>query len=122
MTIIKVKIRPKNIDCVFTKHEYNSNSYQFIVHKLSIEEIHHNTIMESRNTILFEDVFPWKEGRDNYSHKRIVEANTSNHHQLQDVEIELRKSKREKMTKTFDPDFLTYYKINLKRTLRYCLI
>jgi hypothetical protein len=58
------------MDCVFTEHAYNSSAYQFLVHKSSIEDIHPNTIMESRDTTLFEDAFPWKEGRENYSYKK----------------------------------------------------
>ena len=45
----------------FLRHGYNSNLYQFFIHKSSIKSIHLNIIMKSRNTTLFEDVFPWKE-------------------------------------------------------------
>jgi len=68
---------------------YNNNAYQFLVLKLSIEDIHHNTIMESRNVTFFEDVFPWKETRENYLLERTIEASSSNHHRLEDDEIEL---------------------------------
>ena len=53
----KIKIRTKNIDCVLIGHTYNSSAYQFLVHMSSIEDIHLNIIIESRNTTLFEDVF-----------------------------------------------------------------
>ena len=42
----KVKIGFKNIDCIF--------------HESNISDIHKNTIMESRNASLFENVFPCK--------------------------------------------------------------
>jgi hypothetical protein len=64
--------------------------------------------MESRNTIFFEDVFPWKEAQENCSLKRTSKVNLSNHHQLEDDEVKLRKSKKKKMTQTFGFDFLTY--------------
>jgi len=64
--------------------------------------------MESRNTIFFEDVFPWKEAQENCSLKRTSKVNLSNHHQLEDDEVKLRKSKKRKMTKTFGFYFLTY--------------
>jgi hypothetical protein len=46
--------------------------------------------MESRNATLFEVVFPWKETRENYLLERTIETSSSNHHQLEDDEIELR--------------------------------
>ena len=38
----------------------------------------------------------------------MIEASSSNHYQLQNDEIDLKESKRAKMTKTFGLDFLTY--------------
>jgi hypothetical protein len=55
-----VKIRSKIVDYVFLECAYNSNAYQFLIHKSSIEDIHPNIIMESRIAILFEDVFSLK--------------------------------------------------------------
>jgi heptaprenylglyceryl phosphate synthase len=55
-----LKIRSKTIDYVFINYVYNSNAYQFIVHKSSIKNIHPNIIMKSRNATYFEDVFPFK--------------------------------------------------------------
>jgi len=49
------------MDCVFIGYAYNRCAYRFLVHKSSIEDIHPNSIMESRNVILFENMFPWKE-------------------------------------------------------------
>ena len=37
----------------------------------------------------------------------MIEASSSNHYQLQNDEIDLKESKRAKMTKTFGLDFLT---------------
>jgi len=49
------------VDYEFIGYVYNSSAYQFLIHKSSIKNIHLNIIMKSRNTTLFEDVFPWKE-------------------------------------------------------------
>jgi hypothetical protein len=49
------------MDYEFIRYAYNSNTYQFIAHKSSIEDICLNTIIESKNTIFFEVVFSWKE-------------------------------------------------------------
>jgi len=49
-----------------------------------------------------------KETRENCSLKRTTKDISSNHHQLDDDEVELKKSTREKITKIFGLDFLTY--------------
>jgi hypothetical protein len=41
---------PKTMDCVFMKYAYNSNAYQFLVLKSSIEDL--NTIMKLMNDII----------------------------------------------------------------------
>ena len=56
----KVKIRHKTMDYI-----YLLGMHIIVVHinfytQLSIEDIHPNTIMESRNATFFEDVFLWK--------------------------------------------------------------
>jgi hypothetical protein len=38
----------------------------------------------------------------------MLEASSSSYHQLEDDEVELRKSKRANIIKTFGPDILTY--------------
>jgi hypothetical protein len=44
------------VDYVFIKFADNISTYQFLIHKSSIEDIYPNTIMESRNVTLFKDV------------------------------------------------------------------
>jgi len=96
------------VNYVYIRYIYNSSAYQFFIHKSSIEDIHPNTILEWKNVISFEDVFPWKEARKNHSLKRTIEGSLSNYHQSKDDEDELIKSKRSKKTKIFGPDILTY--------------
>ena len=45
---------------VFIRYVY---TYLFIIHKSSIEDVHHNTTMKSRNAIFFKDVFLFKEAK-----------------------------------------------------------
>ena len=54
----KVKIGPKTIDCIFIGYAHNSNASRFLVHELNITDIHKNMIMELRNALFFEDVYP----------------------------------------------------------------
>jgi len=105
----KFKIKLKTVCCVFIGYTYNSsNTYGFLVHKSSIEDIYLNTIMKSRNATFFEDLFPWKEVQENHLFKRIIEDSLSNHHSLEDDKLKFKKSRRAKITKTFGLDFLTY--------------
>jgi hypothetical protein len=61
--------------------------------------------MESRNDIFFEDMFLRKEAPENYSLKRMIEANSNDRHQSEDDEVKLKMSERTKMTKIFGVDF-----------------
>ena len=66
---------------------YNSSVYGFIVHKLGIEDIYHNTIMESRNATLFKDIFPLKKAQENNLLKRMIEVSSINYHHSEDYEV-----------------------------------
>jgi len=102
---------PKIMNCIFIGHACNSSAYWFLLNKLSIEDIYPNTIMKSKNTILFKDVFSLKEIRENHSLKRTIKG-SSDHYQSDDDEVELIMSKREKITKIFGPIFSTYLLVN----------
>jgi hypothetical protein len=56
--ILKMSGYDLRLDYIFIGYEYNSSGYWFLVHKLSVKDIHSNTIMESKNAILFGNVFP----------------------------------------------------------------
>ena len=73
----KVKIGPKIIDCIFIDYAHNS-TYQFLVHESNIPNIHKNTIMESRNAFLFEDVFTCRSKEELRSLKRVPETINGN--------------------------------------------
>ena len=96
----KVKIKLKIMDCEFIGYAYNNYAYQFLILKSSIEDIHINIIMESRNATLFKDVFPLKKVQENHSLKRTIGISNNNNY-LEDDEVELRIIKREKKTKIF---------------------
>ena len=58
----KTKIGPKTVDCVFIGYAQNSSAYWFLTYKSEIPDINVNTIIESRNAVFFEHVFPYKKG------------------------------------------------------------
>ena len=74
----KVKIGPKTIDYIFIGYAHNSNAYRFLVYESNIPDIHKNTIMESRNALFFEDVFPCKSKEESSSSKRILKTINEN--------------------------------------------
>ena len=51
---------PKILDWVFVGYSLHSTTYRFLVVNFEVSEISNNTIMESRDTTFFENVFPWK--------------------------------------------------------------
>lgn len=87
-------------------YRYNSSTYRLLVYKSSIKDNYFNIIMKSRNATLFEYVLSWKKVRENHSLKRAIKASSSDYHQLKNDEVELKRSKMEKTTKTFGPNFL----------------
>ena len=88
----KVKIGSKTVDCIFIGYAHNHAAYRFLVHELNILDIHKNTIMESRNASLFENVFPCKSKEEPSSSKRVLETANENS-QDQDGEVEPRHNK-----------------------------
>ena len=102
----KVKIGPKTICCIFIGYAHNSDAYRFLVHESNISDIHKNTIMESRNASLFEDVFPCKSKVEPNSSKRAFETINENSQDGNDTgEVEPRRSKRTRIEKSFGLDF-----------------
>ena len=101
----KVKVGPKTVDCVFIGYAQNSNAYRFLVHKSEIPVIHVNTIIESRDASFFENIFPYNivyESIDNNKRSRDTISRSD------PMEDEPRRSKRQKTSTSFGPDFLMY--------------
>ncbi|KAK3037053.1 hypothetical protein RJ639_031770 [Escallonia herrerae] len=73
------------------------------VHKSEVDDIHVNTIMETRNAHFFEDVFPYKVAQERSSLER-----TSMDQDPSQEEDEPRRSKRARTSTSFGPDFLTF--------------
>lgn len=96
----KTKIGPKTVDCVFLGYPEHTSAYRFMV-------IGENTIMESRDAVFFEHIFPLGSG----PHKRVRDdlsdvPSTSQPPSL-DAETEPRRSNRVRTEKIFGPDFVT---------------
>ena len=105
----KVKLGPKTIDCVFIGYALNSSAYRFLVYKSEIEDIHVNTIIESRDAVFFEDIFPYKSEKGDNSHEDGSNRKNKRPRDIKSLEIEEpRRSKRQRTSTSFGPDFLTF--------------
>ena len=101
----KVKIGPKTVDHIFIGYAQNSNAYRFLIHKSEIPDIHVNTIIESKDASFFENIFPYNlvyEPIDNNKRPRDTISKSD------PMEDEPRRSKRQRTSTSFGPDFLTY--------------
>jgi len=84
------------------------------VYKSEIDDIHENTIIESRNARFFEHIYPLKTSIETSVRKRprdpdTPEDNVDQRKMNDETEIEEpRRSKRQRTSKSFGPDFYTY--------------
>ncbi|KAD6118818.1 hypothetical protein E3N88_10089 [Mikania micrantha] len=103
------RIGPKTVDCVFIGYAHHSSAYRFLVHDSKNPDIHKNTIMESRNASFFEEVFPCLK-KEHTSLSSCVDeiVHDEDQEQSEAEEVEPRRSKRQRIEKSFGPDFLTY--------------
>ena len=73
----RIKIGSKSVNCVFIGYAHNSSAYQFILHKSDVPNMNVNTIIESRNAVFFEEIFPYKSTQVLSSLKRNFESMSS---------------------------------------------
>ncbi|GKA38822.1 retrovirus-related pol polyprotein from transposon TNT 1-94 [Tanacetum coccineum] len=114
------KIGPKSVDCIFIGYANNSSAYRFIVHDSKNLDIQKNAIMESRNASFFENIFTCltkETGSSSRLDDEVVqdkrqrddnELHDERLDQLEEEEVELRRSKRARTEKSFGPDFVSF--------------
>jgi hypothetical protein len=54
----KHKLRPKTVECIFIGYAFHNIGYRFLIIKSGVPDMHVGTIMDSRDAIFFEDIFP----------------------------------------------------------------
>src|SRR6187551_1925725 len=127
----KRKLGPKTVDCVFLGYAFHSVGYRFLIVKSGVPDMHVGTIMESRDATFFEDIFPMKEEASTSSHElsvsnepkeptTVIEHNEQPHvenPEEDDNEAALRKSKRQRIAKSFGDDFIVYLVDDTPRTI-----
>ena len=110
----RVKIGPKTVDCVFIGYATNSKAYRFLVHKSENPDVQVNMVIESDNADFFETIYPYKKecASSSKESKRPREEIKEN---IPDEENP-RRSKRQRTTTSFGPEFLTFLLENEPRT------
>ncbi|KAL0375539.1 UNVERIFIED_CONTAM: Retrovirus-related Pol polyprotein from transposon TNT 1-94 [Sesamum calycinum] len=118
------KLGPKTVDAVFLGYVETSYALRFLVIKSEISGIEVNTIVEFRDTVFLEDIFPMKTGitssvslDDSLASTSILEhaekmtnvGVNPNSTSLTHEELDIPKqSKRARVVKDFESDFITY--------------
>ncbi|KAL9447409.1 hypothetical protein AB3S75_014971 [Citrus x aurantiifolia] len=92
-----------------------ANSSAYLLESSNLwHDVHKNTIIESRNASFFEHVFPCNSRVESKELEQFHETTLENEENDQapeeeeEQEIEVRRSKRARIEKSFGPDFLTY--------------
>src|SRR6266542_3722702 len=115
----KRKLGPKTVDCVFLGYAFHSIGYRFLIVKSEVPDMHVGTIMESNDATVFEDIFPMMLSSSNQEMPSsssqdlltIPEPTVSMEHYDNPVEDDNeapRRSKRNKIAKSFGDDFIVY--------------
>ncbi|KAL2239930.1 UNVERIFIED_CONTAM: Retrovirus-related Pol polyprotein from transposon TNT 1-94 [Sesamum indicum] len=118
------KLGPKTVDAVFLGYVETSYALRFLIIKSEIPGIEVNTIVEFRDAVFLEDVFPLKIGipsnvslDDSLASTSIPEyvekiskvgVSSSSSNQTHEESDEPRRSKRARIAKDFGSDFVTY--------------
>ena len=82
-------------------------AYRFQVYKSELPDIHINMIIESRDAMFFEDIFPNKKKENKSSGKRTYET-TFRDEPMVNAKVKPRRSQRSRISKSFGPDFIAY--------------
>jgi hypothetical protein len=123
----KCKLGPKTVACVFLGYAIHSVGYRFLVVKFGVPDMHVGTIMESRDATFFENIFPMREEARRTSSELsvnkepivLIEYNERTHEKNpeEDDNEALRRSKRQRTTKSFGDDFIVYLVDDTPRTI-----
>jgi hypothetical protein len=114
----KRKHGSKTVDCVFQGYAHNSIAYRFLVVKSEVYDMHVDTIFESRDATIFENIFLMKDMRSNAKFSTEIAPDNTIHIESSvepfertlekdNNEVPMRK-KRQRIAKSFGDDFIVY--------------
>jgi hypothetical protein len=113
----KRKLEPKIVDCILLGYVHHSTAYKFLVIKSETPEILVDSLMESWDITFFENIFPMKDAYSLSSSSNefipkpmpIIEPIINPHgNEEDDSSVAPRRSKRQRIAKSFGEDFTVY--------------
>nr|ABA94371.1 retrotransposon protein, putative, Ty1-copia subclass [Oryza sativa Japonica Group] len=123
----KQKLRPNTVDCVFLGYAIHSVGYRFLIVNSRVPDIHVGTIIESRDATFFENEFSMKHTPSTSSQETVmphkhfapIEHNdqTPEENPEEDNIVDTRKSKRQRVAKSFGDDYIVYLVDDTPRTI-----
>ena len=123
--IKKRKLGPKTVDCVFLGYAIHSVGYRFLVINSGVPNMRVGSIMESRDATFFESEFPMRGNAPSTSgHESAISPDTfvqTKQTTIEDPEVDdngiTRKSKRQRIAKSFGDDFAIYLVDDTPKTI-----
>jgi hypothetical protein len=121
----KQKLGPKTVDCIFLGYAQHSAAYKFLVIKSEIPDVYANTMTESRDAMFFKNIFPMKDSAASSSQPTYISPlepsnnskPTTDIEQVTEQDIDApRRSKRQRIEKSFGDDFIIYLVDDLPKT------
>nr|ABF94664.1 retrotransposon protein, putative, Ty1-copia subclass [Oryza sativa Japonica Group] len=123
----KRKLGPKTVDCVFLGYAIHSVGYRFLIVNSGVPDMHAGTIFESRDATFFENEFSMKYTPSTSSKETVmphehfapIEHNdeTPEENPEEDNIVDTRKSKRQRVAKSFGDDYIVYLVDDTPRTI-----
>jgi hypothetical protein len=123
----KQKLGQKMVDCVFVGYAHNSATYRFVVIKSEFLDVQVNALTKSCDATFFEDIFPMKDRvatRSEASTSYTPEPTTVSlppiytEQPIEDNNTDApRRSKRQRVEKSFGDDFIVYLVDDTPKTL-----
>ena len=123
----KRKVGPKTFDCVFLGYAQNNTAYSFLVVKSDSPDVSVYTIMESRDASFFEEVYPMRSVSNSetqiYTQSESIAPPEPNSKPViydednDKVNDSPRRSKRQRIVKSFGDDFIDYLVDDMPKSL-----
>nr|CAH65871.1 OSIGBa0103I21.4 [Oryza sativa] len=123
----KRKLGPKTVDCVFLGYAIHSVGYRFLIVNSGVPDMRVGTITESRDATFFENEFPMKNTPSTSSQEPVLphehfapikhNEQTPEGNPEEDNIIDTRKSKRQRVAKSFGDDYIVYLVDDTPRTI-----
>jgi hypothetical protein len=123
----KRKLGPKTVDCVFLGYAFHSVGCRFLVVRSGVTDLLVRIDMESRDATFFENIFPMRD-ETRSSRQESVEKDDSTksmklndptfiEHPEEDNDEAPRRSKRQRIEKSFGDDFIIYLVDDTPKTI-----